>query len=127
MRWIIGRIRRWLAAVRVNHESAKIRELLTRAEAGKKKADRRLRQVSRSLQEIGERMSALEDELRQAKRSYRDYDDALEAVRVKLQIVEEVMVPGLVQANKVFEERWKAETELHVRRQVAAMPAQIEE
>ena len=57
--------------------------------------------------------------LQQAEALVTKYDEQLEAARSKIRVLEDTTIPTLVAANKVFMERWDAESAIEVRRQTA--------
>jgi len=62
---------------------------------------------------------SLKDDLDEADAVQVEYDKTLEALRADIQILEEVTVPGLVEANRTVLERQRADTSLQVRRRVS--------
>jgi len=69
---------------------------------------------------IKELIATIEDELRKAKALNVKYETALDALRNENKVMSEVTIPALTASCQLGLERWRAETAIQVRRQVAA-------
>jgi len=69
---------------------------------------------------IKELIATIEDELKKAKALNVKYETALDALRNENKVMSEVTIPALTASCQLGLERWRAETAIQVRRQVAA-------
>ena len=116
----------WLRTKLIGREAADLRRLLresSRRCAALERA-RRAQETALAQREIEfeEAAEALRGELASTSRLVRQYDEELEKCRSQLKVAEEVTIPTLVEAHRLLLERWRGESAIHVRRQVAAMP-----
>ncbi len=63
---------------------------------------------------------ALAEDLEETDRAMRKCEEAMEVLRAKLQLAEEVLIPGLVDNNTKFREMCKADTAIQVMKRVSA-------
>lgn len=67
-------------------------------------------------------IDAVADRLDDARRLQKLYEDELSTVRAEKQVLEDVTVPGLVEAHRVITETMRARTAIEVMRQAAHSP-----
>ena len=80
------------------------------------RADRRFKSMIRRLESLsGEWMEQIED----AQRAAKNAQTTIESLEAKVQVLEEMTVPLLVDEHRAYIERERARTDLEVRRQVA--------
>lgn len=127
MRWfhrLIIWFRSWAGYAEVSRSMSTLTAMITRLKAEKDKSDKELqehRQSLRSIQDAFEKTIKLErDAIARAEGLNKQLQGALDAANDALKTANEIVIPGLVAANKVFIERWSSESQIHAMRLVAA-------
>lgn len=87
------------------------------------------RRLERHQDKIDKAMVAMQKEILAAKQAMQRAEGlnkqlvlALDAKEQELYTANEIVIPGLVQANQTFKEAWAAESAAHVMRQIALTP-----
>ena len=79
------------------------------------KARKKIASLKRRMDAVAE---ALFEDIDESEATVKSLNESLEAVRSELEIANDVVIPGLVQSNKLLLERSSADTAEQVRRQV---------
>lgn len=124
-----GRLRAWWWMRRLSAEGRatyavlqRLRETSRRLEDHRRQIERRQRLVKALAQSVDEDLSVFQRDLIEAQRLQEQSEEAVEKMRAKLEVLEEVTIPALVGANTAMMKRWDAETAIQARREVAAIP-----
>lgn len=93
----------------------------------KEKSDQELALYKSSLNSLKDQF---DDEMKKANRALNEaaglnkkYEQALEAAQEELKTCKEILIPGLIQSNRVLIDRWDAESAVQAMRKVAASGA----
>lgn len=84
------------------------------------KLEKQRKGLERLADRFENRRAAVMDQLEGVERKTRNYESTIDALRSELKVLGEVELAGLVEANRVLIERWRAATSIEVMRQVAA-------
>lgn len=124
--WITGHYRKEIR--QFHRDVGDFKRQLADHERRRRANERALTERKNELTVLHQAITTAEERLQvtieEAKKLHLDDRNLLESYATKLKILEEVTVPTLVQANEVFLERFKAETDIQIMRQVATRPNQ---
>lgn len=122
---ILGWLRNLLTGERLRLKVSRTMLTLDALDKQLRKSKRDLTARAKELDLVREDLEEAESRLREtideALKIQKNYEEQLEAARSKLRIFEDVTVPTLIQQNRSLLEMWKAETDIHIRRQVAQL------
>lgn len=122
---LIGWITSWVQAARIARSQQNLAARLKRLEDSRKESLAVLRRRTQVLKEFEERLqvvvSEMESEIANAKQTHLLDKEQLDSARSEVRVLE-TTIQGLVQANQLYEERWKAQTAIETMRQVLHKP-----
>lgn len=118
----------WLrTCIGMNRVSSRMKTLETRIrrlQKEKQKSDNAIEdhryEIDRLQKKLNDQLSKTRQELDRAEGLNRRMQRVLDAAHEELKNYDEIVVPGLVAANRVLIDRWDAETRVHAMRVVAA-------
>lgn len=106
--------------VKVKKKLNSIDRKIERLKAAKDESDRRVSLALSRLSEVESQYKSEADKTRLALKDAKTINDQLEealrAVRDELRTANDITIPGLVAANRVFIDRWEAESKIQVLR-----------
>lgn len=118
MSWIKKSLALWMAS----WTSMKLNNTLVKLDQRRKDSLKQLHKLNRDMNSLRESLETktqeIQDELNQARTIHKQYAEQLETVRGEKRVLDS-LVHGLVASNKLYEERWQAQTAIEVMRQVA--------
>ena len=123
MKWLLEYFRLMFKKHRVSMSLLTLQTQLAYIQTEKKRSDKELAERER----VWLRLSKwYEEEIKESKEALvrasevnKKLEVALAASLEHIKTLEEIQIPGLVEANQVFVQRWQAESAVHVMRQVA--------
>lgn len=114
---MITRLRNWLAQHRQNN----LRALVSGWRRGSAEIQRRLEEDRRELVDLSDRLEVLagrvRGDLERAETSQRQYEITINAALERIRVLEDIAVPGLTEAAKSLEERFRTITAIETMKQ----------